>query len=78
MKKTKKLLALFLALMMALSCMVMPAMAHGHEDDGIMPLYEINPCPRCGKNAEYHPDKVTGEIWVVCLNALCNYTGPLY
>lgn len=47
MKRTKKLLALALALMMAFSCMAMPAMAHGDEDEGIMPLYEVHVCPKC-------------------------------
>ncbi|MDE7218129.1 MAG: hypothetical protein K2O45_00660 [Oscillospiraceae bacterium] len=44
MKKTRKLLALVLALMMAFSCMVMPAMAHGDEDEGIMLLPAVRPC----------------------------------
>lgn len=48
MKRTKKLLALALAMMMALSCMAMPAMAHGDEDEGIMPLYEESTCPKHG------------------------------
>lgn len=48
MKKTRELLALALAMMMALSCMVMPAMAAGDEDEGIMPLYEVGRCPYCG------------------------------
>ncbi len=34
MKRTKKLLALALAMMMALSCMAMPAMAHGDARHG--------------------------------------------
>lgn len=51
MKKTKKLAALFLALMMALSCMAMPAMAAG-EDDGIMPLGAVKPCQNCGEMVE--------------------------
>ena len=51
MKRTKKLLALVLALMMALSCMAMPAMAHGDGDEGIMPLYEVVHCPDCGESA---------------------------
>ncbi len=49
MKRTKKLLALVLALMMAFSCMAMPAMAHGDGDEGIMPLAAVRPCtePNC-------------------------------
>lgn len=49
MKKTKKLAALFLALMMALSCMAMPAMAAGEDEDdeGIMPLGPLTMCSYC-------------------------------
>lgn len=54
MKKTKKLAALFLALMMALSCMVMPAMAAGEDEDdeGIMLLGAVKPCQNCGEMVE--------------------------
>lgn len=47
MKKTKKLLAMVLALMMALSCMAMPAMAA--EDEEIMPFAVGRDCtePNC-------------------------------
>lgn len=51
MKKTKKLAALFLALMMALSCMAMPAMAAG-EDDGIMPRWAVKRCPDCDEDCD--------------------------
>lgn len=51
MKRTKKLLALALALMMALSCMAMPAMAAG--DDGIMPLKPVYRCEACYRSATY-------------------------
>lgn len=49
MKRTKKLLAMALALMMAFSCMAMPAMAAG-EDEGIMPLGEHMQCLLCGRD----------------------------
>ena len=52
MKKTRKLLALVLALMMAFSCMAMPAMAHGDEDEGIMPLKPWAQCFYCGVGYE--------------------------
>lgn len=51
MKKIKKLLAMVLALMMALSCMAMPAMAA--EDEEIMPLKPGFECSTCGKLASY-------------------------
>lgn len=73
MKKTKRLATLFLALMMALSCMVMPAMAAGGDDTGVMPLYEQGRCPVCGQGAEYQ-EKGTGdnrEIRIVCRNSAC-------
>ena len=50
MKLTKKLLALVLALMMAFSTLVMPAMAA--ENDGIMPRMPVTRCPHCGGGAE--------------------------
>lgn len=49
MKRTKKLLALVLALAMAFTTLVIPAAAHGDEDEGIMPLYEVGRCPKCGQ-----------------------------
>lgn len=53
MKKTKKLLAMALALMMAFSCMAMPAMAHDDEDEAIMPLGPGFTCTTCGRLASY-------------------------
>ena len=46
MKKTKKLFALALALMVAFSTLVMPAMA-ADEDYGIMPLRPVIQCEVC-------------------------------
>ena len=63
MKRTKNLLALALALMMVLSCMAMPAMAHGDEDEGIMPLYEVVHCPDCGENARVTRSYIHDEYW---------------
>lgn len=54
MKRTKKLLAMVLALMMALSCMAMPAMAHGDGDEGIMPLKPAYQCRVCYGAATYN------------------------
>ncbi len=45
MRKMKKLAALFLAALMAISCMVMPAMAAA--DDGIMPIPAARMCSNC-------------------------------
>ena len=47
MKRTKKLLALVLAMMMAFTALVLPAAAHGDEDNGVMPLHEVISCPIC-------------------------------
>ena len=49
MKRTKKLLALVLAMMMAFTTLVLPAAAHGSEDEGVMPLSLQRPCtePYC-------------------------------
>ena len=49
MKRIKRLLALALAMMMAFAMMAIPAAAHGEEDEGIMPLYEVGPCTICGE-----------------------------
>lgn len=77
MKKTRKLLALVLAMVMAFSCMVMPAMAHDHDDEGIMPMIERTICSRCGGAAEFHERTLSnGQIQtrVVCLNwTVCGY-----
>ena len=54
MKKMKKLAALVLAMVMAFSCMMMPAMAHGHDDEGIMPMKPWMKCPECGTGCEAH------------------------
>lgn len=48
MKRTKKMLALVLALMMAFTCLAMPAMAAA-EDEGIMPLGLQGLCPIHGE-----------------------------
>lgn len=48
MKKTKRLLALVLAMMMAFSLLAMPAMAAG-DDEGIMPLHPMIRCENCGE-----------------------------
>ena len=63
MKKARKLAALVLALMVAFSCMSMPAMAHEDEDDGIMPLYEAVLCPKCRGEAHVRRWYEDGEIY---------------
>lgn len=71
MKKTKKLAALFLALMMALSCMAMPAMAHGH-DDGVSPQGLVVPttqtCSICGETLFWVYSEEGGKRDLRCLN----------
>lgn len=50
MKLTKKLAALVLAMMMALSVMAMPAAAYG-GDSGVMPLgTAVRTCSECGRS----------------------------
>lgn len=46
-----------LALMMALSCMAMPAMAA--EDEEIMPLKPSGYCSKCGEFGSYHESNNT-------------------
>lgn len=76
MKKTKKLLAMVLAMMMALSCMAMPAAAahddgHDHDcavcsEDGIQPRVVVIPCPNCGGSATLCKDPITQEQYFKC------------
>ncbi len=76
MKKTKKLAALVLAMVMAFSCMTVPAMAHGHEDAGIVPMIQRIPCPKCKGDAEFHERDYYGKTQtrIVCLNwSVCGY-----
>lgn len=47
MKKSNRLASLFLAMLMALSCMAVPAMAAGN--DGIMPHGPLMHCGGCGQ-----------------------------
>ena len=64
MKRTKKLLVLVLAMMMAFTALVLPAAAHG--DEGIMLLGEVIKCPDCSGIADVTstPKLFTGEISV--------------
>ncbi len=62
MKKTRKLLALVLAMMMAFSCMAMPAMAAGDEGEGIMPRKPVYTCAECGGYAEMRTSERTADL----------------
>ena len=78
MKKTRKLLALVLALMMAFSCMAMPAMAHGDEDEGIMPLGEVGTCPYCGKTGRVTRENYTHTYYTTCTKASSRHQHTTY
>ncbi len=53
MKRTKRVASLFLALLMAFSCMAVPAMAAGENgEDGTMPRKPAYQCPQCRGLAE--------------------------
>lgn len=80
MKKTKRLLALVLAMMMAFSLLAMPAMAAG-DDEGIMPLAMEGMCIKCNairgivyRKAEYVRTKVN----VVCSKNPHHHTHDVY
>ncbi len=64
MKRTKRLLALVLAMMMAFAMLAMPAAAHGDEDEGIMPLGLEIPCPKpdCGQSLIQETIRLPGAI----------------
>ena len=63
MKLTKKLAALVLAMMMALSVMAMPAAAYG-GDSGVMPLGGVRTCP-CGKSVSAYTYTQETDRWSV-------------
>lgn len=77
MKKTRRLLALVLAMMMALGCMAIPAMA-AHEDDhdcavcseeGIEPRVLAITCPDCQGTAyqrQRYDEKGNLIKWMEC------------
>lgn len=71
MKKTRKLLALVLAMLMALSCMAVPAMAHEDEEE-IMPLGEVIRCQKCGGVADVTR---TGPLYVGTTEVYCPIVG---
>lgn len=64
MKQMKKLAALVLAMVMAFSCMVVPAMAAGDEGEGIMPRKPVYTCAECGGYAEMSTSERTGSMQV--------------
>jgi hypothetical protein len=72
MKRTKRLLALVLAMMMAFAMLAMPAAAHGDEDEGIMPLGQTRTCLQCkvGAVSSYFATEIE-EVYPTCGN--CNY-----
>lgn len=87
MKTTKKLAALFLALVMALSCMAMTAAAYGedeHVHDGTCCAETVQPrtpgavCPNCMCGMQKSHTGADGngrytEFW--CINPDCNNHG---
>lgn len=90
MKKTKKLAALFLAMLMALSCMATTAMAYGaeeHDHDCVCSVETIQPripaqkCPKCGTTMNPHAYIDTNNQRVVeyfCPKAGCGgYLPPV-
>ena len=72
MKKTKKMLALILALMMAFTTLVMPAMAAG-EDEGIMPRRPWGVCPYCDRTCAL--TDLPSDITIFYENGCAKYEG---
>ena len=72
MKKTRKLAALFLALILTLSAMAMPAMAYRHDEvgheacacdeEGIIPRIPAGKCPVCNKDMVYETGDGGGRL----------------
>ena len=85
MKKTKKLAALFLALMMVLSCMAVTAAAAGaeeHEHDGVCCAETVQPrkpgatCSYCGygmRETGSGQDNYGSYLSFTCYNDGCSY-----
>lgn len=70
MKRTKRMLALVLAMMMAFAMLAIPAAAHGDEDEGIMPLYEVGICPYCNESKTVvNRDHYTHTYATTCKNS---------
>ena len=70
MKRTKKLFALALALLVAFSTLVTPAMAAG--EDGIMPMVGGHDCPSCAIGyATSYTRTETDEVHTPCY--VCEY-----
>lgn len=66
MKTMKRIVTLALALMMAFSTLVMPAMA-ANEDEGIMPHVGGHDCPNCAPGYVTTRTKtVTRDAYVFC------------
>ena len=79
MKRTKRLLALVLAMMMAFSMLAIPAAAHGDEDEGIMPLgLEIQcPNPACRQSLIQETMELDGpSVKFTCRTCGQNHTVP--
>ena len=87
MKRTKKLLALVLAMLMAFSLMAVTAAAadaeeHEHtcaaccEDEGIMPVVTYGFCPYCGGPAEYRPVPNSDLLHFTCFGE-CGRSGNI-
>lgn len=72
MKKTKRLAALFLALMMSLSLLAVTASAYGVEEhthdeeccDAVIARSYAGYCPICGADASYYVVTTTGGVRV--------------
>ena len=62
MKRTKRLLALVLAMMMAFSMMAIPAAAHG---EAVSPAGVVTRCPECGANTYEEIDELDGAPKIV-------------
>ena len=79
MKRTKKLLALVLAMMMAFSIMAVTAAAHGDEDEGVMPLgLEVQcPNPNCRQSLIQETMTLEGPVVIfTCSTCGQNHTVP--
>ena len=69
MKKRTKIASLFLAMLMAFSCMAMTASAYGEEIEPRGPVGPQGPpCRSCGYTTVLQYDEDTHKSWYECMD----------
>lgn len=69
MKNTKRIATLILMLVLAVTSVVIPVYAAA-EENKVMPLYAVAPCPDCGEDARYLG--IERDAYIVYLQVPCD------